>query len=119
MSAICFVLVLCFLFPAALTAHTQTEACRQFLMRHDGLHQIYAKGEGMRVRVPAVPVGVEGLSAAWHKLQAHALHDPEAMQRLDINVAVNVAQKEQSRAPHVAVRVCQADWCAYGSAEPR
>ena len=54
--------VLSLLLPAL--AIPQTQACRQFLMRHDDLRQLYARGDGMRVRVPTVPNVIEGLTAA-------------------------------------------------------
>ena len=50
------VLLLCVLslFLAAL-AHAQSDACRQLLMRHGDLRQLYARGDGMALRVPSVP----------------------------------------------------------------
>ena len=80
-----------FLLSAAL-AHAQSDACRRFLMRHDDLRQLYAKGDGMALRVSPVSEQVAGLAApqvyevARRKLQAHGLHDPAAPQWLDINV---------------------------------
>ena len=80
------------LLPALALA--QTQACRQLLMRHDELRQLYAEGDGMAVRVPTVPGVIEGLTAARvhgvarRKLQAHGLHDPEAAQFLNVSVSV-------------------------------
>ena len=76
----------------ATLAHAQTDDCRQRLMANDDLRQLYAKGEGMRVRVPAVPQTIEGLTAARvfnvavRKLEAHGLIDPDARQWLQINL---------------------------------
>ena len=75
--------VLVLLFPA-LPVHPQSQACRQYLMRHDALRQLYARGDGIQVRVPTVPNVIEGLTAA----RVYGLHDPEAPQFL--NVSVNV-----------------------------
>ena len=54
-TALRLVLLFCalsFLLPAL--AHAQSDACRQFLMRHDDLRQLYAWGDGMALRVPPV-----------------------------------------------------------------
>ena len=83
--------------PAARTPAANTrppDACRRHLMQVDHLRQLYAAGAGMRLRVPPVPGGIEGLTAArvyeaaWRKLSAHDLHDPDATQWLDVNVNV-------------------------------
>ena len=52
----------------------------------------------MRLRVPPVPEVMQGLTAArvyeaaWRKLAAHDLHDPDATQWLDVNVNVGQGQ---------------------------
>ena len=79
-------------------AHAQAEACRQFLMRHDNLRQLYAGGDGMALRVSPVSERVAGLSSshvyevARRKLQAYGLHDRDAPQWLSITVTFDDTQ---------------------------
>ena len=104
--------VAAFLLLATL-AHAQTEDCRQRLMGSMILRQLYARGAGMGVRVPAVPQAIEGLTAARvldvaaRKLEAHELIDPNASQWLAINL--NVGSVAFSM--FVALR----RWAAHGS----
>ena len=87
---------LALLLPAVSPA--QTQACRSFLMRHDDLRQLYARGDGMAVRVAPVPNRFSGLTAARvhelavRKLRSSDLYDADAAQWLDINVNVGVEQ---------------------------
>ena len=80
------------LFPAL--ANPQTDACRQFLMLHDDLRQLYAKGDAMSVRVPPVSNRFSRLTAARvhevavRKLRSSDLYDPDAAQWLEVNVNV-------------------------------
>ena len=83
----------------AALAHAQTDACRQILMASDELRQLYARGDGMGVTVPAVPQVLEGLTAARvhgvavRKLEAHGLLDrATTAQWLDVNVNVGDTQ---------------------------
>ena len=72
--------------------------CRRHLMQVDHLRQLYTGGAGMQLRVSPVPEGIDGLTAArvyeaaWRKLAAHDLHDPDAAQWLDVNVNVGARQ---------------------------
>ena len=85
---------------ATLLAHADgpSDACRQHLMRVDHLRQLYADGAGMRLRVPAIPEVVEGLTAArvyeaaWRKLSAGGVHDADATQWLDVRVDIDGPQ---------------------------
>lgn len=85
---------------ATLLTHADepSDACRQHLMRVDHLRQLYAAGAGMRVRVPAIPEVVEGLTAAdvyeaaWRKLSASGVHDADATQWLDVRVDIDGPQ---------------------------
>ena len=73
-------------------APAQSDACREFLMRHDELRQLYARGDSMALRVPPVPALFPNLTAARvyevarHKLQAGGLYDPDAPQWLEVSV---------------------------------
>ena len=64
-------------------------------MRHDDLRQLYARGDGMALRVGPVSELIEGLASpqvyevARRKLQAHGLHDPDSPQWLEINVSLD------------------------------
>ena len=84
------------LLPAVFPA--QTQACRQTLMRHDDLRQLYAKGDGMGVRVAPVPNRFSRLTAAHvreiavRKLRSTDLYDADSPQWLAINVNVGVEQ---------------------------
>lgn len=75
-----------------------SDACRRHLMQVDHLRQLYTGGAGMRLRVPTIPYGIDGLTAArvyeaaWRKLAAHGLHDADATQWLDINLNVGEGQ---------------------------
>ena len=96
-AAACTLLLASLLLLATL-AHAQTDACRQRLMADDTLRQLYARGDGMRIVVPAVPDVVEGLTAARvfgvarRKLRAHGLHDPDAGQWLNVSLNVGSVQ---------------------------
>ena len=85
-----------FLLPAV--APAQTQACRQFLMQHDALRQLYARGDGMSVRVPPVPNRLSKLTAAHvhevaaRKLRSSGLYDADAPQWLEISVNVGPEQ---------------------------
>ena len=74
--------VLSLLLPAV--AHAQSDACRELLMRHDDLRQLYARGDGGTLRVSPMSDRVAGLAPplvyemARRKLHAHGLHDPDA-----------------------------------------
>ena len=89
--------ILLLLLPA-LTAHSQTDACRQFLMQYDNLRQLYARGDAMAVRVPPVPALFRSLTAAdvhevaARKLRSSGLYEADAAQWLDINVHVDGTQ---------------------------
>ena len=78
-------------------APAQSDACRQLLMRRNDLRQLYAKGDGMALRVSRMSEQIAGLASpqvyevARRKLQAHGLHDPDAPQWLDINVNLDSA----------------------------
>ena len=78
--------------------HAQSDACREYLMGHDDLRQLYARGDGMALRVSPLLELVEGLASpqvyevALRKLQAHGLHDPDAPQWLDIGVKLGSTQ---------------------------
>ena len=67
-------------------------------MRHDELRQLYARGDGMALRVPPVPALFADLTAARihevarHKLQASGLYDPDAPQWLEIDVDLGSAR---------------------------
>ena len=88
--------VLSLLFSAL--AQAQSDGCRQFLMRHDELRQLYAWGDGMALRVPPVPNRFAGLTAvrvhevARRKLRAHGLYDPDGPQWLEISVSLDGAR---------------------------
>ena len=88
---------LSFLLPP-LAVHSQTDACRQFLMQHDDLRQLYAKGDTMSVRVPPVPQLFRNLTAAHvhevaaRKLRSSGLYDPDAAQWLEVNVNLDTEQ---------------------------
>lgn len=75
-----------------------SDPCLRHLMRVDHLRQLYAGGAGMRLRVPAIPELVEGLTAAhvyeaaWRKLSASGVHDPDAAQWLDAKLDVDGAR---------------------------
>ena len=85
---------LALLLPAV--ANPQADACRQYLMLHDDLRQLYARGDGMAVRVPPVPNRFSRLTAASvnelavRKLRASGVYDPDAAQWLEVNVNVGV-----------------------------
>ena len=89
-------LLLCalsFLLPDV--APAQTDVCRRFLMQHDDLRQLYARGDGMALRVAPLAEPFPDLGAAQvhevarRKLQASGLYDPDAAQWLDVNVHVD------------------------------
>ena len=67
-------------------------------MRHDDLRELYARGDGVALRVPPVPRLVRGLTSARmyevarHKLEASGLHDPGAPQWLEVNVNLDRTQ---------------------------
>ena len=67
-------------------------------MRYDDLLQLYARGDGMSVRIPPVPTLFSGLTAAHvhevaaRKLRSSGLYDPDADQWLEINVHVDTTQ---------------------------
>lgn len=75
-----------------------SDPCLRHLMRVDHLRQLYAGGAGMRLRVPAIPEIVEGLTAArvyeaaWRKLSASGVHDADTAQWLDVKLDVDGAQ---------------------------
>ena len=81
-----------------LTAHAQTDACRRFLMQRDNLRQLYARGDGMAVRIPPVLNRFPDLTAAHvhelaaRKLRAAGLYDPDADQWLQISLNIGVVQ---------------------------
>ena len=83
--------------PPALV-NTQTQACRSFLMQRDDLRQLYARGDGMAVRVPPVPNRFAELTAARvhevavRKLRSSDLYDADGPQWLEVNVNVGVEQ---------------------------
>ena len=87
---------LALLFPAVVSA--QTDACRQFLMQHDALRQLYASGDGMGVRVSPVPQLFRNLTAAHvhevaaRKLRSSGLYDPDAAQWLEVSVNLDTEQ---------------------------
>ena len=70
----------------------QSDACREYLMRHDDLRQFYVRGDGMALRVGSVSELIEGFASpkvyevVRRKLQAHGLHDPDSPQWLEINL---------------------------------
>ena len=72
--------------------------CRRHLMQVDHLRQLYTGGAGMQLRVSPVPGGLDGLTttrvyeAAWRKLAAHDLHDPDAAQWLGVTVNAGEGQ---------------------------
>lgn len=84
--------VLSLLLPTLAAA--QSDACREFLMRHDELRQLYARGDGVALRVPPLSALFPSLTAARlyevarRKLQAGGLHDPDAPQWLEIDVSL-------------------------------
>ena len=81
-----------------LPAPAQTDACRQLLMQRYDLRQLYARGNGMALRVSPVPEFFQDLTAgdvyevARRQLQAQGLHDPDASQWLEINVNLDTVQ---------------------------
>lgn len=94
-----FALLLCALWLALpAVAPAQTEACRQVLMRNDDLRQLYARGDGVGLRVSRVPDWFRNLTSAHvhevarRKLQAAGLYDPDAPQWLEI--AVNLGSQQ-------------------------
>ena len=88
--------VLSLLLPAV--APAQSDACRRYLMRHDHLRQLYARGDGVALRVSPVPELFRDLTSAKvyevarRKLEAGGLHDPDAPQWLEVNVNLGTAQ---------------------------
>ena len=82
--------VLSLLLPAL--AIPQTQSCRQFLMRNPELGQLYARGDGMGVRInfeekphPRVRT-YQVEKVVVNKLKFKGLLDTEAKQWLDINL---------------------------------
>ena len=76
----------------------QTQACRRFLMRNPELGQLYARGDGMGVRInfeekphPRLRT-YEVEKAAVDKLRFKGLLDTEANQWLDININLDRSQ---------------------------
>ncbi len=99
MTALRLILIACvlpLLFPVL--AYAQTDACRQFLMQHDELRQLYARGDGMSVRVPPVSKRFARLTAtgvhevAVRKLRSSGLYEPDARQWLQISLNMDAAQ---------------------------
>ena len=78
------------LFPAL--ALPLSDGCRQYLMLNDELRQLYARGDGMALRIAPVPELFRDLGSArvhdvaQRKLQASGLYDPDAPQWLEVNV---------------------------------
>ena len=88
--------VLSLLLPAL--AIPQTQACRQFLIRNPELGQLYARGDGMGVRInfeekphPRVRT-YQVEKAVVNKLRFKGLLDTEAKQWLDININLDRSQ---------------------------
>ena len=78
--------------------HAKSDPCRQFLMRHDDLRQLYARGDGMALRIPPVREPLQDITSARvhdvarRKLQAAGLYDPDAPQWLAISVRLDVVK---------------------------
>ena len=88
--------VLSLLLPAL--AIPQTQSCRQFLMRNSELGQLYARGDGMGVRInfeekthPRVRA-YQVEKVAVDKLKFKGLLDTAAKQWLDININLDRSQ---------------------------
>lgn len=93
---IAILLLLSLLLPAVASA--QSDACRRYLMRHDDMRQLYARGGGMALRIPPMPGLFRDLTpdkvyeVARRKLEARALYDPDAPQWLEVNVNLGTTQ---------------------------